>query len=149
MDGNNTLEIKQIMYKSDLYESELELRNKVLRLPLGLSIYTEDLTPEASQWHFGAFVKNQFAGVLVLVPHEQGEIKMRQVAVDEIYQHKHIGSQLVRYAEKFAAGRGFLRMVLHARQSAVPFYQKLGYKIVSDVFTEVTIPHYRMLKEIG
>ena len=31
---------------------------------------------------------------------------------------------------------------------AINFYIKLGYKITSEVFTEVTIPHYRMEKEL-
>ena len=142
-------EIRAIKFNSDEYKSELELRNKVLRLPLGLNLYVEDLNGEVTQWHFGAFADVELIGVLILVPYHNGEIKMRQVAVDEKFQGKHIGKKMVEFAEKFASAQGFKKMILHARQSASPFYLKLGYKIVSDVFTEVTIPHLKMEKMLS
>jgi predicted GNAT family N-acyltransferase len=37
---------------------------------------------------------------------------------------------------------------MHARKSAVGFYEKNGYKICSGEFEEVTIPHYVMEKEL-
>jgi predicted GNAT family N-acyltransferase len=37
---------------------------------------------------------------------------------------------------------------MHARKSAVGFYEKLGYKIVGDEFEEVTIPHFEMQKTL-
>ena len=39
-------------------------------------------------------------------------------------------------------------MVLHARETAVGFYEKLGYKTSGDKFIEVTIPHFPMQKEL-
>ncbi len=142
------VEIKQFDYFSGLYQAELELRNMVLRLPLSLNLYTEDLSPEVSQWHIGAFVHSVMVGVLLLVPLKNQQIKMRQVAVHFDFQGKHIGSLLVNFAEKLAVERGFKTMILHARQTAVPFYIKMDYEIVSDVFVEVTIPHYKMKKEL-
>ena len=35
-------------------------------------------------------------------------------------------------------------MVLHARQTAVPFYERLGYETYGEPFVEVTIPHIAM-----
>jgi predicted GNAT family N-acyltransferase len=37
---------------------------------------------------------------------------------------------------------------MHARQTAVGFYQKLGYSITGEPFEEVTIPHYIMEKAL-
>ena len=37
-------------------------------------------------------------------------------------------------------------MTLHARQVAVPFYERLGYSIVGEPFEEVSIPHFKMEK---
>ena len=37
-------------------------------------------------------------------------------------------------------------MVLHARESAVPFYEKLGYSLGGDRFQEATLPHWAMNK---
>ncbi len=149
MSENKDCIIKQFDYNSDLYNRELELRNKVLRIPLGLNLYAEDLSSEVSQWHIGAFINSEMVGVLLLVPLDNHEIKMRQVAVNFAFQGKNIGSKLVTFAESLAVSRGYQRMILNARQTAVPFYRKLGYEIVGDVFTEVTIPHFKMQKALG
>jgi predicted GNAT family N-acyltransferase len=37
-------------------------------------------------------------------------------------------------------------MVLHARETAVPFYEAMAYTKIGDRFTEVTIPHWSMVK---
>jgi len=39
-------------------------------------------------------------------------------------------------------------MVMHARKTALGFYEKLGYNVVGDEFTEVTIPHFVMEKNL-
>ncbi len=37
-------------------------------------------------------------------------------------------------------------MKMHARLYARGFYERLGYRAASDIFTEVTIPHIEMEK---
>jgi predicted GNAT family N-acyltransferase len=37
---------------------------------------------------------------------------------------------------------------MHARKTAMGFYEKLGYEKIGDEFTEVTIPHYKMEKRL-
>jgi ribosomal protein S18 acetylase RimI-like enzyme len=44
--------------------------------------------------------------------------------------------------------RGFRNLVLHARASAVGFYEKLGYVLVGDAFIDVTLAHFRMVKVV-
>jgi predicted GNAT family N-acyltransferase len=54
----------------------------------------------------------------------------------------------MQFAENLARDRGNKKLTMHARKSACGFYEKLGYKIVSGEFEEVTIPHYIMEKEL-
>ena len=37
-------------------------------------------------------------------------------------------------------------LTLHARETAVAFYLRLGYRVVGEPFVEVTIPHRTMEK---
>jgi predicted GNAT family N-acyltransferase len=37
---------------------------------------------------------------------------------------------------------------MHARKNAVGFYEKMGYQVTGDEFTELTIPHYIMEKQL-
>jgi predicted GNAT family N-acyltransferase len=71
---------------------------------------------------------------------------MRQVAVDEKVKGGGIGRLMVKYSEDLARKLGFQEMLLHARETAVPFYERRGCTKVEDRFTEVSIPHWVMVR---
>ena len=73
---------------------------------------------------------------------------MRQFAVHPSFQKLGIGKMMVGFYEEEAKKRGISHIEFHARKTAVLFYQKLGYSIISDEFLEVGIPHYKMKKEL-
>jgi predicted GNAT family N-acyltransferase len=128
---------------------ECELRNEVLRLPLGLNLFEEDLSQEAHQLHFGLFdqVQNLIACVIA-VKYSATEAKIRQMAVKSAYAGQGVGRTLIQSLEDYLARRGITRLSMHARVSAVGFYEKLGYERVGHEFVEVCIPHTRMQKQI-
>ena len=141
------IEIKQIVFGGDEHKIEIELRYKILRQPLGMYYTQEQLDAEKDEFHFAAFEGEKLIGCLLMKAINSEELKMRQVAVDEDYQGKGVGKALVLYSEKFASENGFSLISLHARKTAVLFYEKLLYKIVGDEFTEVSLPHFKMVKE--
>lgn len=142
----NKVNIKQIIFNSSEYKQELELRDKILRKPLGLTIYDENLKKESNDYHIGGFYDNKLIGILILTKIDDKVIKIRQVAVDEVYRGNNIGKELVIYSEEFAKKLGYKKIVLNARKLAVNFYKKLGYEVISDEFLEISIPHYKMQK---
>jgi predicted GNAT family N-acyltransferase len=142
------LTIREIDYHSIEYDMELKLRDAVLRKPLGMSIYNDSLASEKDDLHLGAFIDNRLVGTLILTSIDNNTVRMRQVAVAQTWQHRHIGTQLVRFAESLAIQKGYALMLLHARKSAVPFYQKLGYEIIGDEFVEISLPHFGMQKQL-
>ena len=77
-----------------------------------------------------------------------GVAKLRQMAVRNGSQGTGIGRMLMIFAETVARDKGFKKLVMHARKSAIGFYEKLGYKIQGDEFLELTIPHYVMEKDL-
>ncbi|MDP3148056.1 MAG: GNAT family N-acetyltransferase [Ignavibacteria bacterium] len=141
------IEIKQIAFGGTEHKKEIELRHKILRQPLGLQYTQEQLDSEKDEFHFAAFEGDKLVGCLLMKAIDNKEMKMRQVAVDEDYQGKGVGKALVLFSEKFATEKGFSLITLHARKTAAPFYEKLGYKIVGNEFTEVTLSHFKMKKE--
>jgi len=143
---DDTLQIREINYNSPDYMQELELRDKVLRKPLGMSLSDDNLEADKNDIHIGAFVDNKLVGVLILTRLNQNEVKMRQVAVGEEMRSKKIGSKMVAYAELFSSNLQYTTMVLNARKTAVGFYEKLGYNKVGNEFLEINIPHFKMYK---
>jgi predicted GNAT family N-acyltransferase len=47
-----------------------------------------------------------------------------------------------------ARDAGFKKIRMHARKTAVGFYEKLGYTVIGKEFTEVSIPHLLMEKKL-
>lgn len=145
----NTLqsdEIRLITYGSDEYAAELQLRDRVLRKPLGMSLFDEDLARDKADIHIAAFYDNVLVGCLLLLPVAENVLKMRQVAVDEAFRSKGLGSRLVNFAEEYAQEHGYKKIELNAREIAIAFYQRHNYIVTGEQFFEVGIPHRKMLK---
>ncbi len=143
------MQVIEIQFGTPAYDESIQLRTDILRIPLGLEFFVEDLEKEYNQFHLGCYNKNsELVGCLVLNPLSEGVLKMRQVAVSQNIQKKGIGSLLVHASEDFAKKRGFTEMVLNARETAVPFYEKLNYTKIGERFEEVNIPHFKMKKDL-
>jgi len=59
-----------------------------------------------------------------------------------------VGAALVHESEAEARRRGYRGMMLHARDIAVGFYERLGYGRIGEPFVEVGIPHQEMGKSM-
>lgn len=140
------LETREISYATEDYRKALDLRNRILRLPLGRSLLQEDLSREGQCWHIGCFSGDTLAGVLMLVPLPENRVQMRQVATDERFREQGCGWAAVEFAEKFLIQKGIREIIVHARRTASGFYQRLGYDIVGEPFVEMELPHLEMRK---
>ena len=90
----------------------------------------------------------QVVACLVLKPLANRQVRLRQMAVAAGFQRRGIGTRLVRYAESFLRRQGNREVVLHARETAIGFYEALGYRKEGERFTEVGIPHFTMHKRL-
>ena len=141
------MQFQEIEFGSPDYRKECELRNKVLRIPIGMSLFDEDLSRESSQLHFGLF--DQDSNVVACVtaaPCSPTEVKIRQMAVNPAHQGKGHGRSIINFVEEKLSQQGFTHFFLHSRMTAVGFYEKLGYARAGQEFTEVGLPHIRMEK---
>lgn len=143
------MQIRQIEFGTPEYDEAVRLRYDILRRPLGLEYTPEQLAAEYSEIHLAAFdVAGRLIAYLNLTPLAPDIVKMRQVAVESVLQGKGIGKLLVGASEQLAKHLGYKEISLHARDTAVPFYLKLGYERVGEPFEEVTIPHFKMRKNL-
>lgn len=137
---------QEIRFGSPEYHLECELRNEVLRRPLGLNLFDEDLAAESSQSHFGLFDGETLLACVIAVPLTKGEVKLRQMAVAPSAQGRGLGRLLLEALEHELVTRGFEVATLHARAGVLDFYGKLGFRCEGGEFLEVGIPHRRMRK---
>ncbi len=143
------MELSVVNYESPYYEQILDLRNRVLRIPLGLNLFDEELDEDRDQYIIVALKEEKVIACLMLKILDAETVKLRQMAVDDMYQKLGIGSTLIGYAENFCVLNDYFTIELNARKEAIEFYKRLGYAKVGEEFEEVGIVHSKMLKQLS
>ncbi|MCP3136377.1 GNAT family N-acetyltransferase [Pyxidicoccus xibeiensis] len=132
-----------------LYEGELELRFRVLREPLGYTRAQVVFPFEADSFHLVAHQGGTVLGCVLFNPEDAHGGRLFQMAVAPHLQGQGLGARLVRSLEEELRRRGFTHVHLHARAPVVPFYERLGYAVHGEPFSEVGIPHRHMRKTLA
>ena len=143
--AHSVVHVQIVTWGSQRYIQSLGLRFEVLRRPLGMVFDPAVFLDEVNDVHIVALQNDWVLGCMILSSAVDG-VKMRQVAVDQREQRLGVGSEMIRFAELYAKEMGCKSILLHARDSAIPFYLKHNYELVGDGFLEVGIPHHAMRK---
>ena len=140
--------IKQIDYGTAEYDQMVNLRYEILRKPLRLSFDKEELEKEKNDILIAAFEEDKILGCCLLKKIDNHTVRLRQMAVANNLQGKGIGASMMYFAENVARDDGFKKIRMHARKTAIGFYEKLGYTVMGNEFLEVSIPHFLMEKKL-
>ncbi|MBN1239519.1 MAG: GNAT family N-acetyltransferase [Gammaproteobacteria bacterium] len=140
--------IEVVPFGGKRYEEVTELRRALLRRPLGLDFTADELARERSDTHVAAIADGRVVGTLLLRSVGPRTVRLMRMAVAEVMQGQDIGSRLVGEAEALMRGRGARTIMMHARATAVGFYERCGYRAVGGSFLEQGIPHIRMEKRL-
>lgn len=138
--------LMQIEYGSPEYHKMVKLRDEILRKPLGLAFSREELEKEKNDILVGAFDDDRILACCMLTKLDEETVRLRQMAVRKNQQGKGIGHSMMLFAETLARDKGFKKLMMHARDTAIGFYEKQGYKTRGQQFIEVSIPHHLMEK---
>ena len=108
----------------------------------------EQLVPESDEWDDDDTVSVHALATLNREPVGTGRLnpggKIGRIAVKAGLRGRGIGTLILRQLLHEAYQRGIREPYLHAQVQAVPFYEKLGFRIEGDVFDEAGISHVRM-----
>lgn len=122
--------------------------------PLRLSVLRPGQPPEAAVYpqdddpatvHLGAFTPGgELVGIATLLPPEarvagqppypEPGLRFRGMAVPEAWRGKGVGTLLLKELRRLARERGARELWANARLSAVGFYDRQGFKVVSTEF---------------
>lgn len=98
---------------------------------------------DADAVHFLAFEDEFAVGAARLLP----DGRIGRVSVLKDWRGLHIGEALMQAAIAEAERRGLGRQFLTAQVYAIPFYERLGFRIDSEEFLEAGIPHVDMVRD--
>ncbi|VAW67928.1 hypothetical protein MNBD_GAMMA08-861 [hydrothermal vent metagenome] len=136
-------------------ESQLQqyfhLRWRMLRKPWGEPEGSEqDDTDKKNTdhcYHVMAVENNIVIGVARLEFPSTHVTQLRYMAVDKKHQGKGVGHLMIEHVEDYARNKNTTELFLNARENAVGFYEKLGYKITEKSYLLFdSIQHYKMSK---
>jgi ribosomal protein S18 acetylase RimI-like enzyme len=128
------METPKVTIKEITARTAFEVRHPVLRTgkPLESCHFEGDDLP--TTFHLGYYIDEQLVGVVTLMKNTHTTIdvatafQLRGMAVLPNFQKRGIGDALVKKAEAMILARGGTLIWMNAREIAVRFYEKLGYK---------------------
>ena len=132
----------------DEWDDYYRLRYLVLRKPLGKPEGTERNEGDLTGEHFALYEGNVLKAIARLDRYAPTISQVRFVAVDSSIQGKGYGKKIMEAVENRSKETGNTKMILHARDYAVPFYEKLNYILVEKSYKLFDVlQHYLMEKE--
>jgi predicted GNAT family N-acyltransferase len=131
------------------WESYYTLRFKVLREPLSQPMGSEKNDGDKTGIHFALFENENILAIARLDLMENKIAQVRFVAVDSNMQGRGFGKKIMLTTETKSKELGIEKIILHARDYAVPFYLHLGYKIIEPSYKLFDVlQHFLMEKNI-
>ena len=126
-----------------------------LRKPLGMRLSSATDEFEHQAYQLIAYLKNALGektmvGTGRLHINRGDEAQIRYLAVAEANRQQGIGRRLVRALEMRARQLRHRQVVVDVRESALVFYQAMGYQIVAGPFEKLNgIRHYKMKNQVA
>ncbi|HIH97642.1 MAG TPA: GNAT family N-acetyltransferase [Thermoplasmata archaeon] len=131
------------------FEKYYELRWKMLRKPWNQPKGSEKDEREGESTHIMARTDDKVVGVGRVHFNSIAEAQVRYMAVEEGYQGGGIGGLILKALEGRVEKKGVKYIVLDARENAVGFYKKHGYRIIAKSYLLFgCIQHWKMRKDL-
>jgi predicted GNAT family N-acyltransferase len=92
--------------------------------------------------------ESQPLGTVRYRPLDDHMVKVERMAVMKEARGHGYGYDLMNAVHEHAATAGYQAAKLGAQVQAIPFYEKLGYVVDSDVFDDAGIPHKYMVRDL-
>lgn len=126
-----------------------DLRWRILRAPWNQPKGSEQDDLEGQSIHIIAVEENKIVGCGRAHFNSDVEAQIRYMAVENDWQGKGVGKLILDKLERSVIEKGAKKIILHARDTAVKFYEKNGYKVVKESHTLFgSIPHFLMEKNV-
>jgi len=132
------------------FEGYFDLRWRILREPWGQPKGSERDEYEDGAMHVMVYEQEEIPlGIGRAHLNSSEEAQIRYMAVENGHQGKGIGKQILEALESRILQKSASCIVLNARESAVPFYEKRGYRVTGQAHTLFgEIPHFSMRKDL-
>ena len=91
-------------------------------------------------------VNNDYVATIRYIKVNNKTVKLQRLVVPKKFRGNGYANIILKYLEEDALKLGYKKIIMDSALSAVGFYEKNNYKILSDVFYEDNRPHVKMEK---
>lgn len=134
---------------SSVYQDALALRKEVFIQEQQVPTAVEIDAHEADCIHFVLYQEQAAVATCRLLPLSAEQIKLQRMAVRKAERRHKLGAKLLGHCLQFASDQHYQHMLLGAQNTAIPFYQNLGFVIAGPEFYEAGIAHHLMSKQLA
>ena len=142
--------VEKVTTESNLNKC-LEIREKVFiiekNVPREIENDEFDRICETCE-HFLVFDGEKPVGTVRMRFLDESTVKLQRFCFLKEFRGLGFGSKTIEYIESRYKSLGKNKIVIEAKYDVSQFYEKCGYKRVSDIFLEVGVEHINMEKEI-
>ena len=146
-------EIISVGRDADLLEECLNVRRAVFQvekgIPRDIDIDSYDCINDVCE-HFLMRYDNKNVGTVRCKRDiEKREIRLQRFCVLSDYRKFGLGRKMLDFIDTYYQNKGFAWIRLDSKFAVHGFYEKSGYRVVSDVFMEAGVAHVKMEKRIN
>ncbi|MGE6631025.1 GNAT family N-acetyltransferase [Bacillus sp. NPDC077027] len=124
---------KEVFVKEQQVPIEIEI-DELEDVATHIVIYNDDHAPQAA------------ARLRIL---DAQKAKLERICVLKEARSFGLGYKLLEALEEEALKNGAKEAIMHAQVQALPFYEKKGYRVISEPFEEADILHVKMSKPLS
>lgn len=134
----------------DTLKEALKIRNKVFTVEKGVPVDIEvdeydDLNDDCD--HFIIEYNSNKVGTIRCLKNND-IVKVQRFCILSNYRNLGIGNEVLKYIEEYYKKEQKSKIIMDAKYSVYKFYEKCGYKAVSNKFIEAGIEHIKMEKDL-
>ena len=122
-----------------------EVRREVFILEQGVPEELEIDEHDPTALHVLTYSDINCIGTARLVINSDQSGQIGRMAILRPFRNQGIGRQMMKALIETAKAKGISCLTLHAQVSAMPFYEKLGFKADGPSYMEAGIPHRNMM----
>lgn len=138
----------RIAEKQEDFFRLIRLREEVFVAEQGIPLEIELDDADDRAIHFVALSGGAVIGTARLVVKGRSG-KIGRMAVRKDWRGKGVGTALIDFIKKTSKREKLIKLSLHAQESALSFYEHLGFAAEGERFYEAGIPHRKMVLSVG
>lgn len=134
--------------ESQVYQDALAIRKKVFIEEQGVSEELELDGLDHRTTHYVGYVDGEPVTTARIHESAAHEYHLQRVATLKEHRGKGYGRELIIFIERSLRHIPDAKVWLSAQDTALPFYEKMGYSVLGEGYIEADMPHHSMEKYI-